>query len=479
MPLTQDRPTDTRERRSAWTQLRPLVLRLHFYAGVLIAPFVLVAATTGLLYTLAPQLEQTAYSAQLTVQPQDSRLPMSEQVAAARAAHPSGDLVEIRPPVDATSSTRVVFTDENVPDGYDMAVFVDPHDARVLGEVRSYGQWLGIRAQLDDLHRNLLLGDVGRHYSELAASWLWVVVLGGLGLWFTKRRKDRRARRLLLPETSATGRRRTISWHASIGVWVALGALLLSASGLTWSRYAGENIGDLRATLGWSTPVVSTALDGVETEHAGAHSHGGRSGVSDEVVSAGVGLDAVLATARAEQLRSPLVITPPADESSAWTVAEDRRSWPTWADTIAVDPSTGEVTDTLRFADLPFMAKLTRWVIDAHMGLLFGVANQLALAGIAVALIVAIVLGYRSWWQRRPTRGDARVGRPPVRGAWRRTTWPVRIGVVVGTVVVGWFVPLLGLSLAAFLVVDLLLAARRSRGRDRPTERLEGDLPVG
>lgn len=37
---------------------------------------------------------------------------------------------------------------------------------------------LPLRTWLDYLHRNLLLGDVGRVYSELAASWLWVTALG-------------------------------------------------------------------------------------------------------------------------------------------------------------------------------------------------------------------------------------------------------------------------------------------------------------
>ncbi|AZS76006.1 hypothetical protein DDE74_38645 [Streptomyces lydicus] len=40
---------DRAVRRTGWAALRPLVLRLHFYAGVLIAPFLLVAAVTGLL----------------------------------------------------------------------------------------------------------------------------------------------------------------------------------------------------------------------------------------------------------------------------------------------------------------------------------------------------------------------------------------------------------------------------------------------
>jgi uncharacterized iron-regulated membrane protein len=98
------------------------------------------------------------------------------------------------------------------------------------------------------------------------------------------------------------------------------------------------------------------------------------------------------------------------------------------------------------------------------MGLLFGLLNQLLLLGIAVALVAVIVGGYRMWWQRRPTRGSAwAVGRPPVRGALRRLS-PVAIGVlVVATVAVGWLLPLLGISLAAFVILDLALGAAKQR----------------
>ena len=51
-----------------WAQLRPLVLRLHFYAGVLVAPFLLVATVSGLLYVWTPQVEQVLYADQLRVE---------------------------------------------------------------------------------------------------------------------------------------------------------------------------------------------------------------------------------------------------------------------------------------------------------------------------------------------------------------------------------------------------------------------------
>jgi uncharacterized iron-regulated membrane protein len=475
--------TSTDARPGVRAQLTPLLLRLHFYAGVLVAPFILVAAVTGLLYTVAPQLERAVYDDVMTVEPGATTLPLADQFAAAREAHPDGTLVEIRPPATPDSSTRVVFTDADVPESSVLAVMVDPYTGEVLGQERQYGQWLGVRAWLNELHANLHLGSVGRYYSELAASWLWVVVLGGLALWATRRRSDRRARRLLLPETSATGRRRTLSWHATLGVWLAAGALFLSATGLTWSRFAGEHVAQVREALAWTGTTLSTSLDddGAHDGHTGhaGHASAAPDGPTDAVVSAGIGVDGVLASARAAGLQDPLLLTAPPDDASAWTVAEKKRSAPTRLDSVAIDPRDGTVVDEIRFADEPWAARLTRWTIDAHVGVLFGVLNQVVLAAVALGLIAVVLLGYRSWWQRRPTRSGARLGRAPAAGTWRRLSPPVLAGVVVVTLVVGWFVPLLGASLAVFLLVDGALALRARRGARAADEPPREELPVG
>ena len=70
---------------------------------------------------------------------------------------------------------------------------------------------------------------------------------------------------------------------------------------------------------------------------------------------------------------------PPADANSAYVVRQVQRSWPEKQDSVAIDPATGKVTDVLRFDDYPLLAKLTRWGIDLHTGVLFGLVNQIAL----------------------------------------------------------------------------------------------------
>ena len=446
-PATVPAPSPSR-----WAPLRPLVLRLHFYAGALVAPFLLLAAVTGFLYAGAFQAEKLVYAHEMTVaKVGDTRLPISEQVAAARKAHPEGTVSAIRPSPEAEATTRVLLAGvQGVDPDHSLAVFVDPYTGKVRGALDQYGSTgaLPLRTWIDEFHRDLHLGDTGRLYSEFAASWLWVIAGGGLVLWFSRRRALRKVR-------GTTGRRRTLGLHGTVGVWAAAGFIFLSATGLTWSTYAGANIDELRTSLGQSTPSVSATAGG---EHAG---HGASASTGD--AEHGVGLDKVLAGARAEDLTDPVEIVPPADASSAYVVRQVQRSWPEKQDSVAIDPVTGEVTDVLRFADHPLLAKLTRWGIDLHTGVLFGLVNQIALMLLALSLILLIVWGYRMWWQRG--RGSA-FGRPVPRGAWQQVPPQILVPAVAVIVVLGYFVPLLGITLAAFVVVDVLLgeiAHRRGR----------------
>jgi uncharacterized iron-regulated membrane protein len=132
--------------------------------------------------------------------------------------------------------------------------------------------------------------------------------------------------------------------------------------------------------------------------------------------------------------------------------------------TIAIDGATQKVTDELWFSDWPLAAKLSSWGIQLHMGLLFGLANQIALASLAIALASVVVRGYVLWWRRRPTRGsDWAMGRTPTRGGIRNLS-PISVAAMIAvTALVGWFVPLLGISLIAFLLIDLSAAALRRR----------------
>lgn len=433
-----------------------LLLRLHFYAGVLVAPFLLVAAVTGLLYTVTPQLDAGLYRNQLTAAPagDGAVLPLAQQVAAARAAHPAGTLSAIQPG-SGDATTRVVFALPELGEK-EHTVYVHPVTGRVQGTLTTWYSSTPVTTWLDDLHRNLHLGAAGRYYSELAASWLWVIALGGVVLWWRRSR----GRRLLTPELSAKpGVRRTRSWHAATGLWLAVGLLILSATGLTWSRYAGGTFTQVLDTFDAHQPELSTS---VAAEPVGTH-HGGTGGLVAAADPADA--DIVVDVARRHGLSGPVELTVPQEAGSAWTVAGVDNTWPVGLDRVAVDPGTAAVVARSDFADWPVLAQLSKLGVQAHMGRLFGGANQLLLAALAAGLICVIVWGYRMWWQRRPTRTGRRsvVGAPPARGAWLGLpAWAVAGGVPV-VFALGWALPLFGVPLAGFLLLDAVAGGVRAR----------------
>ncbi|TRW81399.1 PepSY domain-containing protein [Mycolicibacterium sp. 018/SC-01/001] len=439
---------------------RPLLVRLHFYAGVLVAPFLIVAAVTGALYALAPSIERVVYRDVLSVDATAGALPLHGQVARARAVHPDLAVSSIRPAAAAGDTTRVAFADPALPQDHSRTVFVDPGTGRVLGEQVTWLGYLPVSTWLDGLHRHLHLGEPGRIYSELAASWLWVVALGGTALWVSKAVRDRRRGRrgrVLGVDRATTGRSRTLNWHGATGIWLLVGLLFLSATGITWSTYAGAHVTDIRAAFHWQRPQVDTASS---DPHAGHHEMPGMATDSGSIDVAGV-VDA----AAAHGVAGPVEITMPAGAGQAVTVTEIDAPFRATTNAAAVNPADLSVPSVVNYwRDYSTMAKLADWGVRAHMGLLFGLLNQLLLLAVAVGLLTVIVRGYRMWWQRRPIRGSVwAVGRAPTRGGLR-ALHPAAIGVVVAVAVaVGWFLPLLGWSLAGFVAIDLVLGLRSRR----------------
>lgn len=443
----------TAGQRQGASALAALLLRLHFYIGLFVGPFILVAAITGTLFVLTPQIETRLYAAQLFNDSHGTPQPLAAQVRAAQSyigAAPS--LFAVRPGKTDAWNTRVMFTQPGMGDSESRAVFIDPISLAVKGDLVVYGTsgTLPFRTTLDYLHRNLMLGEFGRNYSELAASWLWLGALGGLWLWFSARGRTRagpvRARRPM------SARR----LHSLLGLWIVLGLVFFSATGLTWSRWAGANVNLLRAQLGWVTPSASTQLQGpapTPDEHAEHHHH---AGMSMPMPAAGdpARFDMVQGIARAGGIdAAEIEIRPPRKPDQAWSVREVDRAWPTQVDTVAIDADRMRITSRADFADFPLIAKLIRWGVDAHMGILFGLANQILMAAFGLALTTMIVLGYVMWWRRRPAAGS---GLAPLSEAFLRLPPALRAGVLALAAALGASLPLMGISLALFLVIDVL-----------------------
>ncbi|WP_129661614.1 PepSY-associated TM helix domain-containing protein [Rothia uropygialis] len=482
-PETGPTTTPPPRHRRGW--FRAMVLRLHFFTGLIVGPFILVAALSGALYAMAPQLEKVVYAHELYTSTEAQNLSLDDQVQRAiehvdrdSAAHEAPPLTSVRPAPQPGMTTRVMFAPPEGSSPSDhRAVFVSPADGEIRGDLTVYGSSgsLPLRTWIDQLHRSLHLGEPGRLYAEFAASWMWVIALGGLILWMPQLTGRLRAglsrrraiREAMLPTPGAQGRKRLLGWHYSAGLGLLVAMLFLSATGITWSTYGGENVTRLRAALDWSTPQARTSLTGEEAaagEHAG---HAGHTADSDDSSSMSMpldsGYDAIMRASRRLGIGSDQVeIVPAASMDKAWTVQEIDRHYPTHVDSVTIDPMTYERVDSVSFKnDYSLPAKLARWGIDIHMGLWFGLLNQLVLFVVAIGIAAMVVTGYWMWFKRRPTLSRMKTPKSGLRSApwW---AWPA---VGLPALVIGWFLPLLGLPLVAFVVVDGALAWRSSRVR--------------
>lgn len=432
-----------------------LVARLHFYIGLFVGPFIFIAALTGTLYVLTPQIEQAIYKEVLTTSSVGENQSLAEQIAAARR-HLTQDLtlLAVRPAPEPGSTTRVMFVDPSAAHSGVRAYFIDPITLELKGDLPVYGTSgvLPLRTTLDMLHRQLLLGEAGRYYSELAASWLWVVALGGLFLWYKGGRKNN------AEFSSKTAYLRQRRYHYQLGLVLFVGLIFVSATGLTWSKWAGENISSLRSTMGWVTPSVSLDLTDIHNpsasdEHADHHAVAADSRTAREFDAIDLLFDPVLSTARAAGIDAGKVeIRPSTTRGRAWRVSEIDRAWPTQVDTVAIDAGSMTVTSRADFADFPLVAKLIRWGIDAHMGVLFGITNQLLLALFGFALCLMILWGYGMWWIRRPKAGSTL---KPLMQAWSRLSAKQKALTLLVTLILGICMPVMGVSLLAFLLIDI------------------------
>ncbi len=439
-----------------------LFRRLHFYSGLFVGPFIFVAALTGTLYVITPQLENTLYASALTTENRGQAASLAEQINAARRyAGEDKKIYAVRPAPNSNDTTRVQFVEPQLGESESRAVFIDPYTLDVRGDYTVYGTSgsLPLRMWLDQLHRGLLLGDLGRNYSELAASWLWVAALGGVVLWLLSRPKRQLKK--------ARGRFAIArNGHITLGLFLLSGLLFFSVTGLTWSQWAGNNIDKMRTSFNWLTPQVSTTLDA----HPGPVI--GDPHAEHTMAMAGMMMPTgdnetwqqVLAAARTAGISAQKVeIRAAKAAGKAWTVTEVDRSWPTQVDAVSVDPRNMRIVDHVYFERFPLIAKLTRWGIDFHMGILFGLPNQLILAVFGIGLCVMIVLGYRMWWLRRPAAPE-NSATDSLADAWLALPVQWRALSLMIAALLGYCLPVMGVSLLAFLLLDILRWRHQRRG---------------
>jgi uncharacterized iron-regulated membrane protein len=469
---------------------RSLFLRIHFWAALIASPFALVATLTGLLYVFTPQVESALHGHLDRVVPAGQPRALDTLVAAAQAAAPAGQhLKTVIVPGAADASVQVVFSParhtgiaaaashgehaehgghggaakpaghaghaahaghgagadqpvalvavvanvtttatagDRLPRG--TVVYVNPYTAQVLGshaEMERFSMWS------KRLHSTLLQGDGWRWMIELSASWMLVMLLTGIWLWWP------RGQARALPEADARGRTGWKQWHGFLGVALAVVSLAILVTGLTWSKHAGSQIRSFRDAIGQAPPSPPKGLQSVPA--AGQQA---------------LGWEGVLRAARQHASDVPLQMTPPRNAQGVWRIASTEQTDPLRKINLVLDAYSGRALFQADWEDQTAFGKGTAIGIPFHRGE-FGWWNQAVLFAFGAGVLFSLVSGWAMFLLRR-RQGSATLPRV-LPGAWMAMP---AAGWITGAILLV-AMPLFALSAALVLVLEAALAWRQ------------------
>lgn len=494
-------PAERARRRGEAAILRR-IWRLHFWVGLFAAPTLIVLACTGLIILYTQPLDMWLHRDLTVVSPSASSVSLDAQIATARQnVAPDMVLDAVTPPETAQRSTQVDFLPAEEPEVGERnvtQVFVDPYTGRYLGQRHELDGLVGWANQLHRMFGNdgptLALPSLGHLIApsaypdasirvgignlliEMAAAWVLVLAATGIYLWWP--RGGERGKPRLGIRWNRGGRIRWRDLHATTGILLSVVLIGYIVSGLTWSRYWGENWRAVASTVtpateveAPSTPATMGDLDRLGRRIAWADKN-------DPVYASGVSgakplsFNDIDQIAKSENMVPGYSIIPPSDTTEdgqttygSYTVVNH---WPQKLSeqrTLYLDQFSGRTITNATANQDGALSRITSWGVNTHMGTQYGILTRILATGLCLGLLTSIVTATVMWWKRRPTgsaglpgrTSDAMKSHTP-RGA------VVAIGVIATALAVIY--PSFGVSLLVVLIAEAIIGSRRKQTAD-------------
>ncbi|WP_190336452.1 PepSY-associated TM helix domain-containing protein [Vibrio sp. S9_S30] len=445
-----------------------LTWRWHFYAGLFVIPFMLMLSLTGIVMLFDDELESIRYGDILVVEPADSRIAVSEQLALVKQEYGGATVTQFIPAASDTSPNRF---NVRLANGSNLLILVNPYNGDILGKINRDDSWYALA---NEIHSTLLVGDVGDYLIEISSSLSIVLLVTGIYLWLPS---DNASKAGFLKIRSQSGVRIFMrDLHANLGGVLSLVLLFFLVSGLAWSGVWGGKFvqpwssfpAQKWADVPLSDETHASLNHGAEEEvpwglektplpeSTGHEHHGGHAGhQTDEPAqfASTVSIDDIVATASKLGM-TQYQLNLPKSETGVFTLGANTMSGditdPTQDRTTHIDQYSGEILADVTWDDYNWMAKFMAAGIALHTGEV-SIINKLLNVFFCIAFIAVCVTGVVMWWKRRPA-GKKTLGAPPPfekSGIWK-------LGAVT-MVLVGFAFPLAGATIVTVLILDALL----------------------
>ena len=423
MSAAGSRSTDTR--RSAW--------RWHFWAGLIVAPVLLVVSITGGVLVFEQEISLAFDAVWHTADPvvgAPERISLDELRPIAEAATRTGQrLSDVYVFGDPSLTTIFVFRDGGFDRRTAERVAVHPFTGDVVGSRTDESATERVLRWMVVLHESLFAGTVGKLIVELVTAWSVVLVVTGIMLWWPRSWKILRG----VWTVRTKGSRNIVwrDWHTVVAAYLAIPTMLILVSGMYLSFGTGG---------AWS--LVTLATGGIpETVLAPP--------TVERTTEAPSLLQPALDRASEVRPGSPIYdLSLPYSDNDTIRVVAGSAGPPIGGAYVYVDPQTGELVTSVSQADIALHGQPLTLAYGVHVGAIGGMPTKLPALAVCVVLIFSTLTGVYMWLIRKP---DGRMGAPkPRRGPAAR--WYVVAGAFACVTM-----PTFGVS------VLMILAGRRVR----------------
>ncbi|MBV6643804.1 MAG: PepSY domain-containing protein [Cyclobacteriaceae bacterium] len=395
------------------------IWKWHFIGGLVSFPVVLILALTGIIYLFKDQYEQPRYSHIKTVAVGTERLSYQKQWQIAQEQWAKQVKAMVLPD-EANEATEFVsgrFSRKS-------SLFVNPYSGKVTGQLAVKDSDM---FKVRKLHGELLTGSAGTKIVELVGSWLIVLILSGLVLFFPRKSNDwiklfrirfRSSRQVLYRDLHMVG-----------GFWFSIVLLLILAGGMPWTDVWGAGFKWVQKQTGtghppsWQGQELSSKIDG------------------DAVT-----LDEVAAYIKSKHLPGEVTITLPQSPDGIFSVHNIYHQDQSQQIAIHIDQYSGQEIASLQWSDVGLLMRGRMWAMAFHQGQ-FGMWNWILVLVTAAGLLALSSAAVASFFLRK---------RPNSWMVPRKDSYHVGLGFYLLILGMGIFLPLFGLSVIAILMVELI-----------------------
>lgn len=312
------------------------------------------------------------------------------------------------------------------------SLFINPYKGKVTGKIKTQE---GSMYKVRKIHGELLMGRFGTKIVELVASWLIVLIITGIYIFWPSSKQGLLA--FILPRTKAGRRIFFRDIHSIIGFWISGLLLLVLGGAFPWTDVVGNNFKWVQEVTHTGYPPTWSGI-GLQSKKTGGKVH----------------LDDIVDIAKSLNLPGETNIELPTNESGIYSIYNTYYKDLGRQVKYHYDQYSGDLILKQTWSDVGVLMRGRMWLMAFHQGQ-FGPWNWYLMLFIALALAIMAIAALVSYSLRKK------------RGQWGAPRLPKKFGpgygVIIAMTVLGIIFPLFGLSLILIVLGFLVQSKVKTR----------------